>query len=115
MGSVNIPRNGLCYLDGRPSTERGRRRHVERRRPPLDWSWLRGSMTHVSSAHTGLPADGQSARTGRAEPAEGRWLAWGRPAFAVVIVLVLIALGIANIQMRARWHEVEDGVLWSER
>src|SRR5260221_12211493 len=48
-------------------------------------------------------------------PGEGRWLAWGRSAFAVAIVLVLIALGIANIEMHARWHEVEDGVLWSSR
>jgi len=42
-------------------------------------------------------------------------LSWGRSVFAVVVVLVLIALGIANIQMRARWHEVEDGVLWAGR
>ncbi|PYR61611.1 MAG: hypothetical protein DMF91_09375 [Acidobacteria bacterium] len=28
---------------------------------------------------------------------------------------VLVGLGIANIQMRARWHEVEDGVLWTAR
>ncbi len=35
--------------------------------------------------------------------------------FAVAVVLVLVALGIANIAMRARWHEVEDGVLWGAR
>jgi PAS domain S-box-containing protein len=29
--------------------------------------------------------------------------------------VLLIGLGIANIEMRARWHEVEDGVLWSAR
>ena len=46
---------------------------------------------------------------------EGRWLSWGRSLFAVVVVLVLVALGIANIAMRARWHEVEDGVLWGAR
>jgi PAS domain S-box-containing protein len=46
---------------------------------------------------------------------EGRWLAWGRPAFALAVVLVLIVLGVANVIMRARWHEVEDGVLWSAR
>src|SRR5450759_4674953 len=46
---------------------------------------------------------------------ESRWLAWGRSAFAVVVVVVLIGLGIANMEMRARWHEVEDGVLWSAR
>jgi hypothetical protein len=46
---------------------------------------------------------------------ESRWLAWGRSAFAVVVVVVLIGLGIANVEMRARWHEVEDGVLWSAR
>ena len=26
-----------------------------------------------------------------------------------------LALGVANIAMRARWHEVEDGVLWAAR
>ena len=46
---------------------------------------------------------------------ESRWLAWGRSAFAVAVVVVLIGLGIANIELRARWHEVEDGVLWSAR
>ena len=29
--------------------------------------------------------------------------------------LVLVALGVANVAMRARWHEVEDGVLWAAR
>ncbi len=46
---------------------------------------------------------------------ESRWLGWGRSAFAVVVVVVLIGLGVANIEMRTRWHEVEDGVLWSAR
>jgi two-component system, NtrC family, sensor kinase len=52
---------------------------------------------------------------GRADAVEGRWLSWGRSVFAVAVVLVLIALGVANIAMRARWHEVEDGVLWGAR
>src|SRR5436305_5976763 len=43
------------------------------------------------------------------------WLAWGRSAFAVAVVVVLLALGIANIALHARWHEVEDGVLWGSR
>jgi two-component system, NtrC family, sensor kinase len=46
---------------------------------------------------------------------EARWLSWGRSAFAVAVVIVLIALGIANVVMYSRWHEVEDGVLWSAR
>src|ERR1043165_9735815 len=50
-----------------------------------------------------------------AEPAEARWLVWGRSVFAVVIVLLLVALGVANVVMYSRWHEVEDGVLWSAR
>src|SRR5206468_5084207 len=36
-------------------------------------------------------------------------------AFALAVVLVLIVLGVANVAMRARWHEVEDGVLWAAR
>jgi two-component system NtrC family sensor kinase len=50
-----------------------------------------------------------------AEPLEARWLAWGRSAFAVIVVVVLAALGIANVALYSRWHEVEDGVLWSPR
>ena len=34
-------------------------------------------------------------------------------AFAVVVVL--LGLGVANIAVRATWHEVEDGVLWVSR
>src|SRR6185295_16170189 len=51
----------------------------------------------------------------RVEPDEARWLTWGRSIFAVAIVIVLVVLGIANIAMYSRWHEVEDGVLWSAR
>ncbi len=46
---------------------------------------------------------------------ESRWLAWGRSVFAAAVVIVLAGLGVANVEMRARWHEVEDGVLWSAR
>ena len=49
------------------------------------------------------------------EPADGRLRAWTRSLVAAVIVLVLAGLGIANIVQRARWHEVEDGVFWSDR
>ncbi|MBI3493322.1 MAG: PDZ domain-containing protein [Acidobacteria bacterium] len=40
---------------------------------------------------------------------------WARSAFAVVVVLVLVALGVANIALYSRWHEVEDGVHWDAR
>src|SRR5438105_2452066 len=53
-------------------------------------------MTHAASVDT-----------------ESAWLSWGRSAFAVAVVILLTALGAANIEMRARWHEVEDGVLWA--
>ena len=43
------------------------------------------------------------------------WRIWARPLFAMIVVVVLVALGVANIAMRARWHEVEDGVLWGAR
>src|SRR4051794_33280271 len=46
---------------------------------------------------------------------EPRWQTWGRPALAVAVVVVLVALGVANVVMRAQWHEVEDGVLWGAR
>src|SRR5690242_20144569 len=43
------------------------------------------------------------------------WLAWGRAALAVAVVAVLVTLGVANIALYSRWHEVEDGVLWGAR
>ncbi len=46
---------------------------------------------------------------------ETRWFAWGRSVLAVALVLVLLGLGISNIALRARWHPVEDGVLWGAR
>jgi two-component system NtrC family sensor kinase len=33
-------------------------------------------------------------------------------AVGVLVVAVLLALGASNIAIKARWHEVEDGVLW---
>jgi hypothetical protein len=32
--------------------------------------------------------------------------------FAVSVVVVLLALGLENMALRAQWHEVEDGVCW---
>jgi PAS domain S-box-containing protein len=53
--------------------------------------------------------------TGRTERTESRWRRWGLSALAATVVLVLTVLGLANIVLRARWHEVEDGVLWGAR
>jgi PAS domain S-box-containing protein len=53
--------------------------------------------------------------TGRTERSESRWRRWGLPALAAAVVLVLTVLGLANVVLRARWHEVEDGVLWGAR
>jgi two-component system NtrC family sensor kinase len=46
---------------------------------------------------------------------ESRWLSRGRTALAVAVATILLGLGIANITLRARLHEVEDGVLWGQR
>ncbi|HZR25436.1 MAG TPA: ATP-binding protein [Vicinamibacterales bacterium] len=46
---------------------------------------------------------------------ESAWLAWGRSLFAIVVVVALTALGIANVALYSRWHDVEDGVLWAAR
>ena len=51
-------------------------------------------------------------------PSPGRRSAlrtWLRPAFTIAIVAILIGLGAANVVLRAKWHEVEDGVLWAAR
>src|SRR5580765_3272700 len=44
-----------------------------------------------------------------------RWIAWGRSLFALAIVGMLLALGVANIALRAELRQVEDGVLWADR
>src|SRR5262245_59132219 len=46
---------------------------------------------------------------------ERPWLSWGPPAFSIGVVAILLVLGIANIVIRAQWHEVEDGVRWAAR
>ncbi|HEV2982971.1 MAG TPA: PDZ domain-containing protein, partial [Vicinamibacterales bacterium] len=48
-------------------------------------------------------------------PSTGRSIVWGRSLFAIAVVAVLVTLGVANIALYSRWHEVEDGVLWSTR
>src|SRR5690348_8096035 len=51
----------------------------------------------------------------RQEQPDPAWRRWARPLSVVAVVLVLVTLGVANIVMRAQWHEVEDGVLWGAR
>ena len=46
---------------------------------------------------------------------EGRWLLWSRALPTCILVIALVALGVANIAMRARFLELEDGVLWGGR
>ena len=88
MGSVRQSGYDVCYLDGRPSVGGP----LDVQLPPMIDSPLSRAATN-----------------------EARWLAWGRSAFAVVVVAVLVVLGVANVTMYSRWHEVEDGVLWSGR
>jgi two-component system NtrC family sensor kinase len=69
-----------------------------------------------SDAWRSVPVSFESADVSAAPgvPANGR-LVWVRSALAVAVVVVLVALGVANIALYARWHEVEDGVLWGSR
>ncbi len=67
-------------------------------------------MSHTASAFTG---DRQ--RPVASTRPDARWRTWVRGAVVVAIVAVLAALGIANVVLRARYHEVEDGVLWGSR
>lgn len=50
-----------------------------------------------------------------ASPLEHPSLVWGKSAFALAVVMILFALGVANIATFGRWQEVEDGVLWGFR
>ena len=60
-------------------------------------------------------AEGPPGALGQPERAEGAPRAWGRSLLAAIVVIVLVGLGIANIVQRARWHNVEDGVFWTDR
>jgi PAS domain S-box-containing protein len=42
-------------------------------------------------------------------------LGWARTFVSLTFVATLLGLGLANIALRATWHEVEDGVLWVSR
>src|SRR5919201_2434369 len=87
MASAGNPGYALCCLDGRRSVDPG-----------------------------ALSADSMPEPLADSRPShESVWLVWGRSLFALTVVAILIALGVANIAARARWHEVEDGVLWAQR
>jgi two-component system, NtrC family, sensor kinase len=50
--------------------------------------------------------------------ARWRWPGWAAawPAVVTVVVTVLLfGLGVANLVIRATWHEADDGVLWVSR
>jgi two-component system, NtrC family, sensor kinase len=73
-------------------------------------------MTPRPGAEIGMSYEPVASFPERTRPtADTRWSVWGRSAFVVTVVLVLAALGVANVAMRARYHEVEDGVLWAGR
>src|SRR5688572_14713448 len=44
--------------------------------------------------------------------ASNRWI---RARLPLIVLAALLSLGAANIALRATWHEVEDGVLWTSR
>src|SRR5438093_339480 len=88
MTGPEIPGYGLCYLEPRPSV--GQRSFYGEPMPESE-----------------VPVQ-EAAR-------ESAWLVRGRSAAALIVTAVLLALGVANIGLRARWHEVEDGVLWGAR
>jgi PAS domain S-box-containing protein len=44
--------------------------------------------------------------------ASNRWI---RARLPLIVLAALLSLGAANIALRATWHEVEDGVLWTDR
>ena len=54
-------------------------------------------------------------RGGGLSRVRGGWLTWWRSASAIGVAVVLVVLGLENMTLRARWHEVEDGVLWAAR
>jgi two-component system NtrC family sensor kinase len=53
--------------------------------------------------------------TAQPEEVESHLRVWSRSFFVTVVLVVLAALGIANIVERAEWRVVEDGVFWADR
>src|SRR5579864_4531555 len=94
MKSAEAPGYELCYPDGRRSV-------------PLT------SDRNPDEAHRS--SDRQSLATLPASPRPVSPFFWSGSAFAVVVAVVLVVLGVANVAMYSRWHEVEDGVLWGAR
>src|SRR5262245_46748284 len=87
MQPTSDPGYELCYLDARQSV-------------PVTASSSNPHLDSGTSLQTASPDDR---------------LSWWKSALAVGAVLVLVTLGIANVVLYARWHEVEDGVLWASR
>ena len=75
---------------------------------------LTGMPQPSSTAHSDEPLR-RSTGVVRTERPEPLLRTWARPVLVIAIVAVLVGLGVANVVMRARWHEVEDGVLWGAR
>ena len=69
----------------------------------------------ADSAPNTVPSEERAASSSSGLVPVGGWLPWWRSAFAIGVALILIALGVANMTLRARWHEVEDGVFWGEQ
>jgi PAS domain S-box-containing protein len=63
----------------------------------------------MSDSHFRTAESTRRTGAGSGQPSAAGWFA------ALAVVLVLLGLGLANIYIRATWHEVEDGVLWVSR
>src|SRR5262249_14637079 len=106
MFSAKIPGNELCYLDA------VRRVSIY---SPMDQSDLHAGSLGAPDRSDAVRLN-ESGVVGAPGAADARrWVAWGHSALAVLVTGVLIGLGVANVATHARWHEVEDGVLWSAR
>src|SRR5438876_11696847 len=101
MPTPVIPGNKPCY----PGRRTGVAEEVD-----IGPQFMSESTVNLTSGE-----GGPSTLSGRPEPAEWRWTAWGRSVLAVAVVAVLMVLGVANIVTHVRWHDVEDGVLWTAR
>src|SRR5262249_21928498 len=66
-------------------------------------------LTARNCGTRGLPV------SNRHESSDAARRPWGRSIFALVVAATLVVLGVANIVVRAQWHEVEDGVFWGAR
>src|SRR6266566_6338994 len=112
--------NGPCFATARIRVASRQVRmapHLLDAGPRAAEPWSMPDIPNMPSAgcSVGDFENGPPTGSRRLGPVERRWLGWARSLCALGVVAVLAALGVANMALRAGYHDVEDGVFWTSR